>query len=114
GSDLSGYVGVFESGINFADNYANRFSGFFVPPATGNYVFYVTGDDDSDLFLSTDATPANKRLIAQETNWSNSRSWNTPGGGTSTAAQKRSDQFSPDGGVTIPFATGIHLLAGTH
>src|SRR5262249_23645111 len=56
--------------------------------------------------------PANKRLIAQEAAWSNSRNWNTPGGGASTAAQKRSDQFSPDGGTTFPFATGIHLVAG--
>src|SRR5205809_6818996 len=41
GSDLSGSVGVFESGLNFAANYATRFRGFFAPPASGKYVFYV-------------------------------------------------------------------------
>ena len=101
GSDKSGAVTSFESGVSFADSYANRFSGFFIPPQTGAYVFFVSSDDDSDLFLSTDDKPANKRMIAQEASWSNSRSWNTPGGGGSTATQKRSDQFSPDGGVTI-------------
>jgi len=112
GSDKSGAATIFETGVNFADNYANRFSGLFLPPATGDYVFFISGDDDSDLFLSTDDRPANKRMIAQEVSWSNNRSWNTAGGGTSTSAQKRSDQFSPDGGQTFPFATGIHMVAG--
>src|SRR5439155_1355797 len=70
GSDKSGGATIFQSGIGFADNYANRFSGFFIPPTTGDYVFFVCSDDDSDLFLSTDDKPANKRMIAQETNWS--------------------------------------------
>jgi len=94
-------------GIN---NYAQRLSGLFIPPASGNYVFFVCSDDDSDLFLSTDNTPVNKRLIAQETGWSNSRNWVSVGAGTLT--QKRSDSWSPDGGVTTPFASGIPLTAG--
>src|SRR5258706_13005353 len=81
GSDTSGNVPIFQSGVNFADNYANRFSGLFVPPTTGDYVFFIAGDDDSDLFLSTDDTPANKRLIAQEASWSNDRNWITAGFG---------------------------------
>ncbi|MGH7973069.1 MAG: PA14 domain-containing protein, partial [Limisphaerales bacterium] len=47
-----------------------RLSGFFVPPTTGNYVFFVDSDDDSDLFISTDNTVANKRQVAQEAGWS--------------------------------------------
>src|SRR6185369_14868580 len=112
GSDTSGEAFVFESGVNFAENYANRFSGFFVPATTGDYVFFIAADDDSDLFLSTDDTPANKRMIAQEAGWSGSRNYNTIGG-TSTVENKRSDSFSPDG-TTTPFAAGIHLVAGTH
>src|SRR6266581_419819 len=84
---------------------------FLVPPTTGDYVFYVAGDDDSDLFLSTDATPANKRLIAQEVSWSDSRRWVTAGFGLVT--QKRSDQWMDATGAT-PWATGIRLVAGTH
>lgn len=103
----------FETGVNneSGNNYANRVSGFFIPPATDNYVFFVNSDDDSDLFLSTDNTPGNKRLIAQEAGWSNPFNWNSVGGG-STTGQKRSDQFSPDGGLTTPYSTGIHLNAG--
>ncbi len=105
---LPGFEAAINDGIN---NYAHRVSGYFIPPVTTNYVFFVCSDDDSDLFLSTDSSPANKRLIAQETVWSNSRQWQSSGGG-STLAQKRSDQWSPDGGVTTPYASGISLTAG--
>src|ERR1051326_682144 len=92
-------------------NFARRVSGYFVPPANGNYTFFVNGDDDTDLFLSTDNTPANKRLICQELGWSNPWTWVGQGGG-GTVSQKRSDQWSPDGGTTVPFSAGIPLTGG--
>jgi hypothetical protein len=105
----------FESFTNFADNYAERVSGLFTPATDGNYIFFIASDDDSDLFLSTDSSPANKRLIAQELGWSGVRRWFTDAGGPATpaAAQKRSDTFSPDNGATTPFAAGIALTHGT-
>src|SRR5438552_9814931 len=93
------YISSFELPTNVADNYSRRVSGFFIPATTGNYVFFVCSDDDSDLFLSTDDTVANKRLIAQETGWSNNLEWTISGGG-SNLAQKRSDQFKPAGATT--------------
>ncbi len=41
----------------FGDNYSRRFMGFVVPPANDNYVFFLSADDDTDLFLSTDVPP---------------------------------------------------------
>jgi hypothetical protein len=94
------------------NDYANRVSGFFVPPTDGDYVFYLNSDDDSDLFLSTDESPANKRLIAQAIGWSGSTlGWNQTGGGGDTLAQRRSDQFTdPDTGLQ-PYTGGIPLIA---
>jgi hypothetical protein len=100
----------FEAPTNFADNYAQRVSGYFIPAENGEYVFFLAADDDADLFLSTDDSPANKQLIAQEMNWSGPRNWVTPGGGLAT--QKRSDQWSPDDGLTMPYSAGITLTAG--
>ncbi len=40
------------------DNYGTRVTGFITAPATGAYTFYIASDDDSQLFLSTNATPA--------------------------------------------------------
>jgi hypothetical protein len=101
-----------DSAGGFGDNHARRYSGYFIPPTTDGYVFFVASDDDCDVFLSTDSTPANKRLIAQEAGYSGTRNWQTPGGNGSTASQKRSDQWSPDSGTTVPYAAGIILVAG--
>src|SRR5262245_840995 len=105
------YPTSFQFTPDVADNYTRRVSGIFIPSTTGNYVFFVCSDDDSDLFLSTDDNPANKRLIAQETSWSNSLQWTSSGGGSSLS-QKRSDQFKPSGSATAPFAGGISLTGG--
>ncbi len=94
------------------NNYANRITTLFHPPTSGNYVFFLCADDQADLFVSTDATPGNKRIVAKETGWSNARQWNSAGGGGSTIAQRRSDQYSPDGGVTFPYSGGIAMTAG--
>jgi len=88
------------------NEYVQRVSGFFVPPVTTNYVFFLATDDDSDLYISTDQQPANKYLIAQETVWSSARQWLTANGGGSVTA-KRSDQFN--GGI---YAAGIPLTNG--
>ena len=91
-------VTVADSAGGFGDNHARRYSGYFIPPANDGYVFFVASDDDCDVFLSTDSNPANKQLIAQETVWSGTRSWQTTT--ASVQSQKRSDQWSPDGGTT--------------
>ena len=74
------YLGSFETPSGQGNNYAERVSGYFIPPQSTNYVFFVCSDDDSDLFLSTDSSTANKHLIASESAWSNSREWLTSGG----------------------------------
>ncbi len=54
----------FEAPQNVADNYVQRIRGFLRPTVSGNYTFYVTGDDNSDLYLSTSTDPAAKTRIA--------------------------------------------------
>jgi len=113
---VPGYVlanPAFEASVdnpNTQANFARRLTTFFTPPTTGNYTFLVSGDDDTDLFVSTDATAANKRLVCQETGWSNPWTWNGVGNGTAT--QKHSDTWTPDGGATHPWENGIPLTAG--
>ncbi len=111
------YLTSFESSTNPVNDYAERVSGYFIPNKTGNYVFFVCSDDDSDLFLSTDATPGNKHLIATETSWSDNRQWTASDGGSSVSS-KRSDQFSATtwpGGHTITLTNGGHYyIEGVH
>ena len=67
---------TFEAPANFAENYGQRMRGLVVPPITGSYVFWISGDDNSALYLSTDEAPANRVQIASVSSWSNSREWN--------------------------------------
>lgn len=46
-----------------------RVEGLLVPRKTGTYRFHIASDDHSELWLSTDAEPANKVLIATEPEW---------------------------------------------
>jgi predicted esterase len=54
----------FESPTDVWDNFGERIRGYICPPATGSYSFWISSNDDSELWLSTDATAANKRKIA--------------------------------------------------
>jgi len=74
-SDIQWYTTLFESGRDLADQYRGRGWGWFKAPASGNYVFMMTVDDNARLFLSTDDNPANKKAIAAEATWSNNRDW---------------------------------------
>jgi|GEM_PF-1569465 len=50
-------------------NYMDRVRGYLVPATTGNYTFNVTGDDYTELYLSTTANPATKQKIAWHTGY---------------------------------------------
>jgi len=61
---------------DISDNFVSRIRGFIIPPATGNYTFYVASDDDSDFFLSTDASSSNKGTRrCYVTNWAEKYNW---------------------------------------
>ena len=45
-------------------NFAQRYSGFFVPPLTSLYTFQIQSDDLSRLYLSPDTSEERKQIIA--------------------------------------------------
>src|SRR5262245_38544131 len=66
-----------------ADNYGARISGFITPTEAADYVFFVAADDNTSLYLSTDSSPANLKLVAADQGWQDSRVWTGPGGASS-------------------------------
>jgi CotH kinase protein/HYR domain/Fn3 associated/Domain of unknown function DUF11/PA14 domain/Divergent InlB B-repeat domain len=53
-------------------NYGDRIRGFLYPPTTGNYTFYVYGDDAVSLFLNKTGNSAEgKTVVAFTTTWTN-------------------------------------------
>src|SRR5438105_787502 len=75
--DLEGVLtNGFEAPVDVTgDNYGQRLRALVIPPLTGSYTFYISSDDASILYLSTDETPANKTQIASVATWTGSRVW---------------------------------------
>jgi PA14 domain-containing protein len=69
------YVTSFELPANVADNYGTRTRGYLAPPTTGNYTFWVSGDDHTELWLGTSENPATITRIAYVPDWSGVREW---------------------------------------
>ena len=80
---------AFDSRIDWRDRYGVRARGYVIPPQTGDYTFWIAGDDYCELWLSTDANPDNAAMIAEVPGWTPARDWlNTGGGGGDAARQK--------------------------
>ncbi len=73
--NTSDLISIFEIPVDVLDNYGTRVRGFICPPMSGNYRFWISSDDNGELWLSTDDDPANKQLIANVPGWSSSRQW---------------------------------------
>jgi hypothetical protein len=72
----SGQLTSLEAPTNWADNYGTRIRGYIHPTASGSYTFWVAGDDNTELYLSTSDNPASATRIAYVNGWTNSREWN--------------------------------------
>ncbi len=55
--------------------YGQWIRGWIIPPETGNYRFYIASDDQSELWLSTNKTPAAKVKVSSVPEWTNYRQW---------------------------------------
>ena len=88
------------------DSYGARLSGVLIPAATGNHTFYLAGDDNSELWLSTNSNPNGISYIAREPVWSGRRTWTGEAGGGGRVATP-----SPSGGIQANISTNIALVA---
>lgn len=68
-------IAEFETPQNAGSNYGQRVRGFIEAPETGNYTFWISSDDQSQLFLSSDLLPDNKVFLAQVPGATGSREW---------------------------------------
>ena len=57
------------------DNYGGRLHGWLHVPVAGDYTFWVAGDDQTELWLSTDDDPANAVLIASVPDYTGAHQW---------------------------------------
>jgi len=106
--DQTLFMHRFEGPVNVLDNYGSRMIGWFTPPTTGSYVFFMSSDDNGELWLSTDETEASAQVIASEPQWNGFREWakgsNQPTDGTGDP------RGEPPSNMSAPQA----LTAGKH
>ena len=81
-------LNTFEGPVDYMDNYGSRLRGWLMPPDSGDYTFWIASDDFSELWLSTDADPANKQQIANVPGWTPSRDFDNTQGGVGGPSQK--------------------------
>jgi hypothetical protein len=97
-------------------DYSDTLECFFIPPTTNDYVFYTAAADEDDVYLSTDADPANMVQIARMVNWTNARGWMLPQCGAGDTNGLRSDWYGnnmwPGAGDPTTGSAFIHLDGG--
>ncbi len=57
------------------DYWGARARAYLTPVETGDYTFWIASDDDSELWLSTDADAANAVKICSVEGWNNYQDW---------------------------------------
>ncbi len=65
----------FEAPVNESNNFGQRMHGYLKAPVSGSFTFYLSSDDNGQLWLSSDTTAAGLRLIAEVPSWTTSREW---------------------------------------
>lgn len=110
---------AFETPLDWNDTYGQRVSGWFVPPLSGGYRFYIASDDASQLFLSPTTNAASKARIAYLTDWTDSRNWTAYASQKSALIQLAAGQryyieaLHKEGGGGDHLAVGVDLPDGT-
>jgi len=65
----------FEAPADLGENYGSRIRGYLHPPVTGDYLFWIASDDASELWLSRDDNPLNKKKLCFVSQWTHVREW---------------------------------------
>ncbi len=69
------YATLYELPSNVAESYGTRTRGYITPPTTGSYTFWISSDDNSELWLGTSSDPATISRIAFVNTFTLSREW---------------------------------------
>ena len=59
--DFTEIIPFFDAPINQMNYFGQQLIGYFSPPFTGLYTFYISVDDEAELYVSKDSSPKNKR-----------------------------------------------------
>ncbi len=75
-ADRTGTYTSFASPVNVGHRFGRRVHGILTAPTTGDYTFWISADDNGELWLSSSVSPADRLLIASLTRRSSPLEWN--------------------------------------
>ncbi|MES2924686.1 MAG: Calx-beta domain-containing protein [Verrucomicrobiota bacterium] len=76
----TGTLATFTTTQGVADNYSRRLTGYLKPATTGDYTFWIAGDDDCRLYLGSNGSPSSKTQIAAVNGYTGFQSWDSQAG----------------------------------
>ncbi|MCW1925827.1 DUF6288 domain-containing protein [Luteolibacter arcticus] len=74
-ADSSGPITSAATTADYGEDYGQRITGWIKPTVTGNYRFYLTSDDNSELWLGTSEQAATKSRIHQLSGYTDPKGW---------------------------------------
>ncbi|MBK1884427.1 hypothetical protein JIN85_18565 [Luteolibacter pohnpeiensis] len=74
-ADLTGVVPGGESAQNWGDNYTQRLRGIITAPVTGDYSFWISSDDNGELWISSSESKFDRKRIAYCVGTTVAQSW---------------------------------------
>jgi uncharacterized protein (DUF1800 family) len=83
-ANITNAIGTLQNVASYGTNYGERIRGYFTPPVTGNYYFWIAGSDSAQLWISDDNNQVNQMLRAWVTPTNNPTA---PGQNGTTAQQ---------------------------
>ena len=70
-----GYLTRFSAPTNWGDTFTARVRALLRPPKSGEYQFWIAGDDAAELWLSSDDKPEHRRKLCSTTEWTSADDW---------------------------------------
>jgi RHS repeat-associated protein len=87
-----GSLPQFQEPSNAGNAFGTRVRGYLTAPATGDYTFYISGDNDCELWLSAGENPADKVKIAFFNGLTDPQQW---------------DKFTTQRSSPVPLTAGV-------
>ncbi|MCR9188544.1 MAG: PA14 domain-containing protein [Alteromonadaceae bacterium] len=69
--DVTQMLGELRGQTGRGDNYGSFVRGYIIAPETGLYRFFISGDDQTEFWLSPSSDPSKKSKVAEVTGWTN-------------------------------------------
>ena len=75
--DSGAVITTTEAPVEAGGSFGERWTGWLKPDVTGDYTFYITSDDNSEIWLSTDNQPVNKVKLAEKIGYTGFKQWSS-------------------------------------